>query len=72
LRRFKELEDSSKQTLEQVESDIRRRDANDSQRDLAPLKPAADAIIIDGTHLSVEQVVANLLAHIRSFSQCSA
>jgi cytidylate kinase len=71
LRRFKELGEPSKQTLEQVESDMRRRDANDSQRDLAPLKPAADAIIIDATHLSVEQVVGTLLSHIRSFAKYS-
>ena len=72
LRRFKELEESSTQTLEQVESDMRRRDANDSQRDLAPLKPAADAIVIDATHFSVEEVVGTLLSHIQSFAQCSA
>jgi cytidylate kinase len=65
LRRYRELEEHNMQTLEQVEADMRRRDANDSQRDLAPLKPAADAIIVDATHLSIEQVVAALLLHIR-------
>jgi cytidylate kinase len=64
LRRYRELEERNMQTLEQVEADIRRRDANDSQRDLAPLKPAADAIIVDATHLSIDQVVATLLSHI--------
>ncbi len=68
LRRYKELEGPNTQTLEQVEADMRRRDANDSQRDLAPLKPAADAIMIDATHLSVDQVVDTLLTHIRNFS----
>jgi cytidylate kinase len=68
IRRYKELSEHSTQTLKQVESDMRRRDANDSQRALAPLKPAADAIIIDATHLSVDQVVSTLLSHIQSFA----
>ena len=72
LRRYKEMGETGKQTLDQVESDMRRRDTNDSQRDLAPLKPAADAIIIDVTHLSVEQAVRSLLSHIRRLAQCSA
>jgi cytidylate kinase len=33
------------------------RDARDAQRDLGPMKPAGDAIILDSTHLSLEQVV---------------
>jgi cytidylate kinase len=72
LRRYKELPEHSNQTLEQVESDMRRRDANDSHRELAPLKPAADAIIIDATHLSIDQVIATLLSHIKSFALHSA
>jgi cytidylate kinase len=44
-----------------VERDIKRRDQNDSTRDLAPLKPAKDAVIIDSTHLSVQNVVDKML-----------
>jgi cytidylate kinase len=33
------------------------RDRRDAERDLAPMKPAADAIILDSTHQSLEQVV---------------
>lgn len=51
--------------LDQVEADMRQRDHNDSHRDLAPLKPAADAIIIDSTSHSVDQVVETMVAHIR-------
>jgi cytidylate kinase len=65
FRRYQEFSEQNNQTLEQVEADMHRRDVNDSQRALAPLKPAADAIIIDATHLSVDQVVATLLSHIR-------
>jgi cytidylate kinase len=42
--------------------DIRERDARDSARAAAPLKPAEDAIEIDTTALSVEQAVDRVLA----------
>jgi cytidylate kinase len=41
-----------------------RRDKNDSTRKTAPLKPARDAIRIDSTPLTVDQVVDRMLAHI--------
>jgi cytidylate kinase len=72
LRRYKELENRNSQTLAQVETDMRRRDANDSQRKLAPLKPAADALRIDATHLDIHQVVETMIAHIRRISQETA
>jgi cytidylate kinase len=34
--------------------DIRKRDARDSERAAAPLKPAPDAILLDTTRLSIE------------------
>ena len=52
------------QRPEEVEKEMRRRDRNDSTRDLAPLKPAADAIVIDSTELSIEEVIDSMLAHI--------
>lgn len=39
-----------------VLQDMRDRDARDSRRDVAPLKPAADAVVIDTTSLSPDQV----------------
>ena len=38
-----------------------RRDENDSTRDLAPLKPAKDAIRIDSTDFSIETVVERMV-----------
>jgi cytidylate kinase len=64
LRRFEELKSESTQTLDEVERDIKQRDQNDSTRQAAPLKPAADAIIIDSTDLSATQVVEAMLSHI--------
>jgi cytidylate kinase len=63
-RRYNELKPLDSQTLEAVERDMKRRDKNDSTRDLAPLKPAEDAIILDSTHLSAEEVVDTMLYHI--------
>jgi len=63
-RRFEELKSKSTQTLEEVERDIRQRDQNDSTRQTAPLKPAADAIVIDSTNLSAEQVVEKMVSHL--------
>jgi cytidylate kinase len=64
LRRFKELEGKTSQTLEDVERDIRQRDENDSTRDLAPLKPAPDAIRVDSTDLDIDGVVELMFGHI--------
>jgi cytidylate kinase len=64
LRRFAELKSESIQTLDEVARDMQKRDQNDSTRQEAPLKPAADAIIIDSTDLSATQVVEAMLSHI--------
>ncbi len=43
--------------FEEVLADIRRRDARDSGRSDAPLRPAADAVILDTSDMGVEEVV---------------
>jgi cytidylate kinase len=67
-RRFKELSSTTPQSLEAVETDMRRRDKNDSTRDLAPLKPAADAIRIDSTDLAIEDVVDRMVTAVKTMS----
>jgi cytidylate kinase len=62
LRRFRELKARGKEALlEEVEGEVRKRDDQDSSRDLAPLKPAEDAYRIDSTGLSPEEVVEKML-----------
>ena len=64
-RRYLELlQRGEKVELEQIKKEVEKRDAQDSQRDLAPLKPAPDAIQIDTTNLNIDQVVALLLEKI--------
>lgn len=44
--------------------EIRARDERDTQRAVAPLKPAADAIQLDSTELSIEQVMERILSEV--------
>ncbi len=45
--------------------DIKARDERDSQRAISPLRPAEDAIVVDTTEMSIEQVVAKVLELVR-------
>ena len=59
-RRFEEMSEKTKDiNVVQKEMDIR--DGNDSQRKTAPLKPASDAINIDASFLTIEQVIDKML-----------
>ncbi|MEN0107960.1 MAG: (d)CMP kinase, partial [Pseudomonas sp.] len=44
--------------------EIRLRDERDTQRTVAPLKPAVDAIQLDSTELSIEQVLERILSEV--------
>ena len=62
-RRYKELKAKGENcTLETVAEDIAKRDYNDSHRALAPLRKAADAVEIDTTSMSVEEVAEKITA----------
>jgi cytidylate kinase len=66
-RRHKELLDGGgKSIYARVLQEVRDRDARDSGREAAPLRPAEDAIVLDTTELSAEAALAAALAHIRS------
>lgn len=53
-------------SYEQILKDIEERDTYDSSRDLAPLKQADDAILVDTSDLSIEDVVSILKKHIKT------
>jgi cytidylate kinase len=62
-RRLAELQAKGQAAIwEAVLQDMQDRDARDSKRDVAPLKPAADAIVIDTTALSADEVFEQALA----------
>jgi cytidylate kinase len=53
-------------TVGQIEKDIIARDATDSNREFAPLRQAEDAVLVDTTNLSIEEVVAQIMGAILS------
>jgi cytidylate kinase len=57
LRRYRELGSGGGQSYEEVYADVLRRDVQDSTREHSPLRVADDAVYIDTTALSVEEVV---------------
>ncbi len=64
LRRCQESPPEASIRLEDIARDMHRRDQNDSQRTLAPLKVAEDAVRIDCTHLDPQAVVCQMMQHI--------
>ena len=68
-RRLAQMRDSGQEgVLEDVLAEIEARDKRDSERAQAPLKPAADAIHVDCTSMSIEKVIETVVAHGRSAS----
>ena len=60
-RRVAELRATGAQVdYEKTLSEIRERDHRDASRDVAPMKPAEDALLIDSSTQTIEQVVENL------------
>ncbi|MGI6691933.1 MAG: (d)CMP kinase [Christensenellales bacterium] len=62
LRRLKQLEQAGQQaTYEAVLSDLKARDDQDTRRAVAPLRQAADAVLLDTTNLSFDEAVDAVL-----------
>ena len=62
-RRQKQLaENGQKVEFQEILAQIQKRDRDDSGRSLAPLQPAEDAIIIDSSEMSIDEVVSFMLA----------
>lgn len=65
-RRYLELQaKGATDTYEQVYEDMVKRDYNDSHREIAPLKPAEDSVIVDTTGLEIEQSLELILKTVR-------
>jgi CMP/dCMP kinase len=58
MRRYEQLGPQPTQQPEEVIRNLRARDERDRNRADSPLKPAPDAILLDSTHLTLEEVVA--------------
>jgi cytidylate kinase len=57
------------QSLVQIQEAIEQRDKSDQDRAVGPLKPAEDAIVVDTTNMSIEQVVEKLTGYVKE--KCS-
>jgi cytidylate kinase len=63
-RRYKQLKDKdSSVTLAALSLDIAERDRKDMTRSVAPLVPAADAIVLDSTAMDADGVTDEIYAH---------
>lgn len=66
-RRLKQLQNQgSKGIISQILADVVARDERDSSRKHSPLKPAEDALIIDTTELSIDQVITQVIKLIKA------
>ena len=64
-RRYKQLiEKGFSANLADLVEEIRERDERDAGRAVAPLKPADDAVIVESTALAIDEVVAEVMAHV--------
>ena len=65
-RRFSELtEKGIACTFDDILEDIRKRDKNDSEREFAPLKQADDAVLVDTTEMTQDEVMDEILSLIQ-------
>jgi len=68
-RRYKQLSEKGQSVdRDALIRDIQERDQRDSTRTVSPLKPADNAILVDSTHLNIDEVLALMVSHIDSLS----
>ena len=66
-RRYNELKGAGRAVdYEETLREIEERDKRDSERDLAPLRKAEDAVMMDSSNATADDVAAKVLSHIRN------
>ena len=61
-RRFDELSAKGQECdIQKIEEDIIKRDEQDMNRKIAPLKPAEDAVFIDSSYMSIDEVANEIM-----------
>ena len=62
-RRYKELQEKGITCdLQEIEKDIIARDEQDMNREIAPLKQAEDAVLLDSSDMTIEEVVQKIIS----------
>ena len=63
LRRYEELKAKGDDCdLKQIEADIEERDYRDMNRDVAPLKQAEDAVLVDSSNMTIDEVTKTIVS----------
>lgn len=57
-------------TLDELEQEMIARDKTDSEREFAPLRRAEDAILVDTTNMTIEEVLSFMEEHIAKCTKC--
>lgn len=71
LRRHREMRDQGDETsFEEILQQIRDRDERDANRAVAPLRVAEDAMVLDTSEMSIDEVVTTLEEHVRERMRC--
>ena len=52
-------------TYEEILENVKQRDFNDSHREIAPLRKAEDAILVDSTNMPIDEVVQTIIEIIK-------
>ena len=72
LRRYKQLKDKGNSAnLAALSSALEERDKRDAAREVAPLKPAVDAVSLDSSNMTVDEVVDQVLKMYRERTHSS-
>lgn len=67
-RRYKELLAKGEEvSLEEIERNIRDRDRQDETREVSPLRQAADAVVLDNSHMTVAEQMDWIMDRLRAF-----
>ena len=66
-RRFKQNQEEgiTGMTYEEILENVKQRDFNDSHREIAPLRKAEDAILVDSTNMPIDEVVQTIIEIIK-------
>jgi cytidylate kinase len=67
-RRFHDSKAQKGLSMEEIRKEIERRDDFDRNREISPLRKAEDAVLVDTSRMTIDQVTQLLLARIREFT----
>jgi len=67
LRRYKQLNEKGVEArIEDLLADIQARDDRDMNRDAAPLRPATDALVVESTRMTIDQVLDVVMTELKT------